>query len=214
MQVWSKRSCFTTGSAVPWAPRRDHPGQVSTQSSSCGRSQQLLPLLQKQLCSNPLLFVLHCLRKKSFVAFVLEQVRKSLFHIRINKNFEDLWKISLLVTPRRSVTSWGDHTEGISHRDSQSNSGQRLKCWFQQQWVVWLLGCPGKGLSVCHVLLDIFSDQEERSCSSAAVLKWCSALLQWTQVCTRNQVAAKSGGIERADNHRVGGWPHFRVFLS
>lgn len=69
MQVWSKRSCFTTGSAVPWAPRRDHPGQVSTQSSSCECSQQLLPLLQKQLCSTPLLFVLHCLLKEKFCCF-------------------------------------------------------------------------------------------------------------------------------------------------
>lgn len=37
--------------------------------------------------------------KKSFVAFVLEQVRKSLFHIWIKRSFEDLWKISLSVTP-------------------------------------------------------------------------------------------------------------------
>lgn len=37
--------------------------------------------------------------KKSFVAFVLEQIRKSLFHIWINTSFEDLWKISLSVTP-------------------------------------------------------------------------------------------------------------------
>lgn len=37
MQVWSKWSCFTTGSAVPWAPRCDHPWKVGTWNSLCER---------------------------------------------------------------------------------------------------------------------------------------------------------------------------------
>lgn len=63
--------------------------------------------------------------KKSFVAFILKQVRKSLFHIWINTSLEDLWKISL------SVPQKANHLlQGISHRDSWSNSGQSLECGF------------------------------------------------------------------------------------
>lgn len=49
--------------------------------------------------------------KKSFVAFVLEQIRKSLFHIWINTSFEDLWKKACWSPQRVSHL-----LEGISHR--------------------------------------------------------------------------------------------------